>query len=359
MDLNIDEWSEFRLDQLFSIICKGKCSDASSLIDGEGINYIGAKFNDNGVIKQCSKSENSDLISEGNCICMIGQGEGSAGYAIYLDTNFVGASSLNLGYADWINAYTGLFVSAILCLEYDKYCHGRSWTGKRLKKTTIKLPVNSIGDPDWQFMEDYIKSLNHKPLTTFNNNSGGGLSSLIFGVKKWSEFRLGDLIDEPYKAIAFNKDELCSEFPTDLNYITRTSENNGCELVVNRIDICCESIEKGNAITVGDTTGTCFYQPVEFICGDHMVIVRAKWLNQFTGLFVISLLNLEKYKYPPHGRAFLKDRISNTYLNLPIKYNSDETPYVDPTKKYSKAGYVPDWEFMENYIKSLPYGDRL
>lgn len=30
---------------------------------------------------------------------------------------------------------------------------------------------------------------------------------------------------------------------------------------------------------------------------------------------------------------------------------------LDKSKKYSDNGYVPDWKFMENYIKSLPYGD--
>ena len=29
----------------------------------------------------------------------------------------------------------------------------------RLKKLSIKLPVDSKGEPDWKFMEDYIKSL--------------------------------------------------------------------------------------------------------------------------------------------------------------------------------------------------------
>ena len=29
----------------------------------------------------------------------------------------------------------------------------------RMQKSLIKLPVDSNGKPDWQFMEDYIKSL--------------------------------------------------------------------------------------------------------------------------------------------------------------------------------------------------------
>ena len=47
------------------------------------------------------------------------------------------------------------------------------------------------------------------------------------------------------------------------------------------------------------------------------------------------------------------------YIKLPIQYNPDRTPIIDDTHKYSEKGYVPDWQFMENYIKALPYGDRL
>lgn len=40
-----------------------------------------------------------------------------------------------------------------------KYAYGRQYRQKTLLKHKIKLPVDSKGDPDWQFMENYIKSL--------------------------------------------------------------------------------------------------------------------------------------------------------------------------------------------------------
>lgn len=49
----------------------------------------------------------------------------------------------------------------------------------------------------------------------------------------------------------------------------------------------------------------------------------------------------------------------NTEICLPIRYNSNDLPYIDDTNKYSDEGYIPDWQFMEDYIKSLPYGDRI
>lgn len=180
--LNINTWKEFYIKDLFELkitkkkqqLPKGKCSNASDLVDGTDVNYVGATREGNGVLNTCEYD--AELVSQGNCVIMIGQGEGSAGYAIYMNKDFIGASSLNLGYADWVNPYTGNFVAAVLCKEYPKYSFGRSWSGDRLLNTQIKLPVvlDDKGEPiidpsskyssdgyipDWQFMEDYVKSL--------------------------------------------------------------------------------------------------------------------------------------------------------------------------------------------------------
>lgn len=43
----------------------------------------------------------------------------------------------------------------------DKYrwTYGRKWRPIRMRDSTIKLPVNLKGEIDWEFMENYIKSL--------------------------------------------------------------------------------------------------------------------------------------------------------------------------------------------------------
>lgn len=172
----------------------------------------------------------------------------------------------------------------------------------------------------------------------------------------WKEFRFGDLISEIYKSKSINKDDLttasCSQ--NSIRYITRTGVNNGCELLADISKIDCEYIQEGNAISIGDTTATCFYQSEKFITGDHMVIVRANWLNNIIAFYIITILNKEQYKYS-YGRAFLMERIQNTIVKLPVLLNDDSTPFIDESKKYSKNGYVPDWDKMENYIKSLKY----
>lgn len=145
-----------------------------------------------------------------------------------------------------------------------------------------------------------------------------------------------------YKAEAHVKGEFeYYNVPSEntIRFISRTEMNNGCDCY-----IACNNlsgIEKANAIAIGDTTATCSFQGEDFVCGDHMVICRGDWINQYTALFIISVLKREKYKYS-YGRAFKMELISNTVLKLPATVNN-----------------TPDWNYMESYIKSLPYGDRI
>ncbi len=173
-------------------------------------------------------------------------------------------------------------------------------------------------------------------------------------IENWKEFVFGKLITDIYKSKALNKDDLniSNNASNNIRYITRTGENNGCELIADTTNIPMEYVQKGNAITIGDTTATCFYQSEQFITGDHMVVVRADWLNETIALYILAILNNEQYKYS-YGRAFLINRIQETIIKLPIRYNSDKTPFIDNAYKYSDKGYVPDWQWMENYIKSL------
>ena len=77
-------------------------------------------------------------------------------------------------------------------------------------------------------------------------------------------------------------------------------------------------IEKRNAITIGDTTATCFYQDEQFITGDHMIVIRADWLNKYTAMFILTFLKNEQFKYS-YGRAYLMDRVKETIVKLPYK----------------------------------------
>ena len=154
------QWLWFKISdkRLFPNIEKCKCSNATELlIEGGNIAYIGAKKKANGVMAYVQYD--SDLITKGNCIVFIGDGQGSVGYSLYQPEDFIGSTTLIAGYNDHLNAYNALFLVSILDLERYRYSFGRKYNKKAVLNTQIKLPIDIEGNPDWQFMEDYIKSL--------------------------------------------------------------------------------------------------------------------------------------------------------------------------------------------------------
>lgn len=148
-------WKWFVIEDLFDKLETGKGHD-TLLDDGDECFYLGAKKSDNGVMRKCAVNES--MLQDGNCIVFICNGAGSVGYANYMDKQFIATTDLVLGYADWLNKKTGLFVATVLCKERFKYSFGRKWK-THLRDTKIKLPVTLDGKPDWQWMENYIKSL--------------------------------------------------------------------------------------------------------------------------------------------------------------------------------------------------------
>ncbi len=161
-EINVNNWQKFSLNDIFPQIVKSKCSNVNgTLIDGEEINYIGAKKTENGVMNRVLYDEK--YVSKGNCIVLIGQGQGSAGYSLYQPVDFIGSSSLFCCYNRNINQFNALFLVRVLDCERFRYSFGRGISKKIIDKTSIYLPAKD-NQPDWDYMEQYIKTLPYSAL---------------------------------------------------------------------------------------------------------------------------------------------------------------------------------------------------
>ena len=58
-----------------------------------------------------------------------------------------------------MNVYTALFLQTIISCEKFRYNFGRKFSQARIKETSIPLPVDKQGNPNWRIMEEYIQSL--------------------------------------------------------------------------------------------------------------------------------------------------------------------------------------------------------
>ena len=175
LELRIENWKWFSYKQIFDIR-KGFYNKKPENHSGTNIPFIGAIDNNNGVseyydiidIEEASKTgdENnaplSEKIFEGNCITV--SNNGSVGYAFYQSKPFTCTHDVNPLYLlpKWnqeLNPYIAMFLCSLIEKERYRWTYGRKWRPKRMPSSRIKLPVTPEGTPDWQFMEDYIKSL--------------------------------------------------------------------------------------------------------------------------------------------------------------------------------------------------------
>lgn len=178
-------------------------------------------------------------------------------------------------------------------------------------------------------MEQYIKerwvdySWAKQPV---NKNSTIKLSDAV-----WNEYRIGDLFKVTYGK--FIKDNKCGT----VKYITATAKNNGFGGMVNG-----EPMYSGNCITIASdgSIGSTFYQGEPFSASNIVVTLEPigeTMLNDYIAMFICTLIREESSKYS-YGRKYSVERVRNTILRLP-----------------STPEGTPDYEFMEEYIKSLPY----
>ena len=306
MNLNVDEWKEFYLGKLFDIR-KGKRLTAADQEDGNN-NYIGAIDSNNGVANHIGQAP----IHEGNTISL--SYNGSVGEAFYQFEPYWATDDVNAlySYYDDFNQYIGLFIATVLRKEKYKFSYGRKWTLENMNVSIIKLPIQHNADgtpyidsnhiysedgyvPDWQFMEDYMKSLHHKPLTT-KSTVGNGLA---LNVDKWKYFYLKNICDismgnkMDWSAMTMDNPEV--------NFVGRSADDNG---VAGKVDIVdgVEPYDSGCiTVALGGSLGATYVQNEKFYTSQNVSVLKFEdSVSDGTKLFISCLRSVYKELHADH-----------------------------------------------------------
>ena len=146
------KWIWFVYEDLFEIK-KGKRLTKSNMVKGT-TPFIGSINSNNGVSNYINKTP----IFKENTITI--NYDGSVAEAYYQSKPYWALDSVNVLYPKFkLNPYIGMFLVTLFKKEKYRFDYGRKWHKERIEKSKIKLPVDNDGNPDWQFMESYIKSL--------------------------------------------------------------------------------------------------------------------------------------------------------------------------------------------------------
>jgi putative N-6 DNA methylase len=331
--INIQDWKEFKINSIFDI--KRPASRSVKKYDEGNIPFVSSGNYNNG-IDSYRIPLNNELLDEGNCIT-VSPVDGST---FYQETDFLGrgggGSSILLLYNQNINKDVGLFLSTVIRSTLTrKYQYNDMGSSESIKEEYIKLPVDINGEPDWEYMERYVKQLYARERESSDHVTTYVEKSKLhkIDIKNWKEFTLPELSLEIIKPNVFHSREIKESNESDISYIVRTKFNNGIKCYVEKTDSV--EINPSGVITFGAENATFFYQKKPFISGRDIYYIDTRSLNEKSCLFLVSCLQKITDKYTYSNGLFPKDLIKEK-IKLPVK--SDNSP---------------DWEYMENYMKKL------
>jgi hypothetical protein len=152
-DLTPQNWNSFQLQELFDIRKGQRLTKANMLIGSTP--YIGASDTNNGMTARIGQA----AIHEGETISV--SYNGSVAEAFYQPYSYWATDDVNVLYPKGfkLTPSIGIFICTIIRMEKYRFNYGRKWHLDRMRESVIKLPVTQTGEPDWGFMENYIKSL--------------------------------------------------------------------------------------------------------------------------------------------------------------------------------------------------------
>ena len=284
--------------------------------DSDGVNFVARTSQNNGVVARVKPIKGIVPQKAGTLSCAT---SGSVLSTFVQDEPYYSGRDLYvLTPKVELTKEQKMFYAMVITQNKYRYSYGRA-----ANKTLKDIEIPSLDECN-TFIGDY--KIN--PIKTIID----GKNTPVLITKNWKEFYLNDLF-RIYAGKYYYKDEY-----NDGNtaYITASNEDNA---IAKRIDI--EPDFDGNVLTIGKVGATTYYQSENFCATSDVNILRSVFrLNKYIGLFLVTVINFsENYKWNYGRQARISD-CKEMVVRLPVSVEGQ-----------------PDWQFMEDYIKSLPYSD--
>ena len=162
--LEYKEWKGFRLTDIFEIKA-GKRLTVANMTSGDRP-FIGASDSNNGITNFVSNKNNS---IDKNVLGV--NYNGSVVENFYHPYECIFSDDVKRFHLKkWQNnKFSLLFMKTIILQQRSKFLYAYKFNEKRMKAQTIMLPTDSNGNPDYAYMENYIKNLMAQKYTEYLN----------------------------------------------------------------------------------------------------------------------------------------------------------------------------------------------
>lgn len=318
-----------KVSELFEV-CYGvnlELNKMQQIDDIDGINFVSRTAKNNGVSAVVKKLEGLEPIPAG----MLSVAGGGSVLETFLQPKPF-YSGRDLYYlSPLINMSDQEKLFYCMCIKVNKYRYNY---GRQANRTLRDILI-----PDISEIPEEIKQVD---LNKFHEASKVIIQDKIaLNTNNWKDFSLTDLFSIFKGERLTKRNQVVGDTPL----ITAGDEKNG---VTSRIDFETFKDSKKwfkNTITI-DMFFNTFYQENIYFSDDnvHTLKIIEKYenvCNKYSYLFLVAILRNKKVKYS-YGRQLRLNRLIQEKIKLPVDKNND-----------------PDWDFMENYIKTIPYSSSI
>lgn len=161
--IDVSGWGEFRIEDIFDVI-KGTRLTKADMRDGT-IKFVGSSAMNNG---ETHRIANNEKLHPANTITVCYNG--SVGETFYQDEIFWASDDVNVLYPKFdMTKLMAMFICPIIKSVGQKYAFIDKWKQEDMKNEIIRLPITSTGEPDWQYMEDYMRKIMDKSEQIISN----------------------------------------------------------------------------------------------------------------------------------------------------------------------------------------------
>lgn len=165
--VDIQRWKPFKLEDLFDIK-KGSRLTKKDMKEGD-IRYVGATAFNNGITNYIGNNEETHPAGT-LTVCY----NGSIGQTYFQDKAFWATDDVNVLYPKFqMNKYSALFIAPLIRSVGKNYAYTDKWKIEDMKNSIIYLPVKGSNQPDWEYMENYMKSIEYRVQVSVNQLISG------------------------------------------------------------------------------------------------------------------------------------------------------------------------------------------
>ena len=341
---NKSSWKEFLFTDIF--IIKDGYYNKKPPFDNGSIPFLGASLFKNATtgfvseeiiykydkVGNVTGKDKENRIFDGDCIAVVNNGT-AVGKAYYQQHKFTCSHDVTPLYLknQKISFELAMFLIPLIEKSGEPFKYANKWRPKRIRRSKIMLPVNSLGDPDWEFMIEAttkkIADFKSIDFNYFGNHSVFDFRNL--NDLEWKQFRMTDIFTIR-SGVRLTKADMK---PGKIPFIGATDSNNGVTGFTSTTNNSLDSNVLG--VNYNGSVVESFYHPYKAVFSDDVKRLKLKnhQNNRHILMFMKTIILQQKVKYA-YGYKFNAGRMKEQILLLPIKDDG-----------------TPDYDFMEQYMK--------